>query len=220
VRSGYGLPLFALSFLAVAALLVGTGAIDLRISGSDKAVADSGGISAQPPGSHPDSASPTATGCKERWGQELRVALAAERTLEDWRLHIDAMNHLVHGQISVSQATALWEASEQGALRRIDRFERLDRFLRQSPSGCDTSVPSDDESACAKAARAVQRTIDTAQAAVRTWRVHIVDMDRLREGRITGKVAEEKWRRLWRTGQVQTVRYDRRATDALAHDCA
>jgi len=211
--------LLALSFLCALAIVIGAGAVDFKISGPDGKASGNAGLSANDEG--PSTGSPDRpAACTESWGQELRVALAAERTLEDWRLHIDAMNRLVAGDITVPQAKALWEASEQGALRRIERFQHLAATLPQAPNACDAATSTDDSGACARAARAVSRTIDTARAAVSTWKVHFTDMDKLRDGEITGRQAEQKWKRLWRTGKAQTVRYDHRATGALAHDCS
>jgi hypothetical protein len=129
------------------------------------------------------------------------------------------MNKLVAGEITATQATALWDASEEGAERRIERFQRLDAGLARSLDECAPPSAAAGGNSCAKAARAVARTIHTARNAVRTWKLHIIDMDKLRDGKITGEQAEQKWERLWRTGKAQTVRYDHRAAHALAHEC-
>jgi hypothetical protein len=229
------LPLFAVSFLAAFAFLVAAGVIELKVSGpSDAAprqdpsgagtggVVASGGTSAPTESSEPteSTASSESAGCKELWANELRVALAAERTLQEWRLHIETMDELVAGKITIDDANVFWDESEHGALRRIDRFKRLDADLRSSPTNCDIEDPTGPTGACADAAQAVERTIDVARTAVDTWKHHIRQMAKLRAGEITTEEAIQSWRRLWQTGQVQTVRYDRRATRALAHDCS
>jgi hypothetical protein len=224
------LPLFAVTFLAAFAFLVAAGVIELHVTGpSDAARGQS------PSGSHNTGAAggsgtsaPTQTtsgsaesaGCKELWANELRVALAAERTLQEWRLHIETMDQLVAGKISMDDANLLWDESEHGALRRIDRFKRIDADLKSSPTNCDIEDPTGPTGECADAAQAVERTIDVARAAVDTWKHHIQEMARLRAGEITEEEAIQSWHRLWRTGQVQTVKYDHRATKALAHDCS
>ena len=152
------------------------------------------------------------------WARELRVALAAELTLQEWRLHIDAMDKLVAGKITLAQATALWDASEKSDLIRIDRFRRLDASLRSAPSRCRPAA-TETAGACATAAQAVKTTIAAARTAVRTWKLHIRQMEMLRAGEISVDQAMQMWHRLWRKGKVQTVRYDHRAANALAHHC-
>jgi hypothetical protein len=228
VQGGLGwLPLFALSFLGAFVFFVATGVLPLRIDDPTDAAPPK-----NPAAGAADSRDPSSTGqgstgsdepggCKELWAHELRVALAAEATLQEWRLHIDAMDQLVAGEITLAQATALWDASEHGALHRIARFLRLDAALRETPNTCDFRDTTTGVAAqCAEAARAVERTIAAARTAVRTWKLHIREMDELRAGQITAEQAKERWHQLWKTGQVQTVRYDHRATNALSHGCS
>jgi hypothetical protein len=226
------LPLFAVTFLAAFAFLVAAGVIELHVSGPSDAARGQGPSGSKNGGSvgGASTSAPTATdhstgssesaGCKELWANELRVALAAERTLQEWRLHIETMDELVAGKISIEDANVFWDESEHGALGRIERFKRLDADLRSSPTNCDIEDPTGPTGACADAAQAVERTIDVARTAVDTWKHHIREMARLRAGEITEDEAIQSWHRLWRTGQVQTVRYDHRAAKALAHDCS
>jgi hypothetical protein len=226
--SSFGwLPVLAVSFVAALAVLVAAGVLPLTISaGHDDGARADGPRVGQDTGVDPSTTqagaetAPQSQGCKGLWAQELRVALAAERTLQEWRLHVDAMNDLVAGKITLAQAAALWDHSEQGALRRIERFQRLDAGLRRSPDRCESTDAPPFAGACARAAHAVQRTIAVARNAVRTWRLHIRDMDLLREGHINADEAKQMWHHLWHKGQEQTVRYDKSASDALAHDCS
>jgi hypothetical protein len=158
--------------------------------------------------------------CQERWAQELRVQFAAERTLQQWRLHIDAMNQLVAGKITLAQASAYWSATRRGAIHRIDRFLRLDAQFRHQPDRCQPVPATGPIRECADAADAVERSLDAARVAATTWRRHIHQMEMLRTGQISPAQATRMWLMMWKMGQHETVRYDRRAGDALAYHCA
>jgi hypothetical protein len=215
------LPILAVSFFAAFIILAISGAFPLKITGSDGSDPSPGNNAAA---NTPRGASPTTSadpsGCKDLWAHELRVALAAERTLQEWRLHIETMDQLVAGKITQAQADMLWDATRRGDLHRIRQFHRLDTHLQNSPTTCDAAAAAEADTACAAAAHAVEQTIDAARTAVQTWRVHIRDMRMRRAGEITSAEAMQRWTRLWQTGQVQTVRYDHRASVALGHHCA
>lgn len=215
------LPILAVSFFAAFVILAISGAFPLKITGADGGDRSPGKDAAG--GTAGVASSPTSAesgGCKDLWAHELRVALAAERTLQEWRLHIETMDQLVAGKITQAQADSLWDASRRGDLRRISQFRRLDTRLQATPTSCDAATAAEVDSACEAAAHAVEQTIDAARTAVQTWRVHIRDMRMLRAGEISSAEAMHRWTRLWQTGQVQTVRYDHRAAIALGQHCA
>lgn len=165
--------------------------------------------------------------CQALFGRQVRVALAADGSLDQWRLHIQAMNSLVAGDITLAQATAYWNDTRIGAHRNANAFRRLDSMLRGSSLRC--SVPAEHAApvgansrliGCRAATSAFAASMAAARVAVGTWVHHIHDMNALRAGRITPYQATTMWTESWHTGARQLKRYDRLAARALDRDCS
>lgn len=164
--------------------------------------------------------------CRSRWAAQVHDELAADASLDQWRLHIDAMNQLVAGEITLEQATDYWQRTRLGAHRKVDRFHSQDEQLAQSSARCekpdDRTLTADQRrwlSACRAATHAFAESLAAARVAIATWERHITDMDALRDGDITAQQATAMWLQSWRTGARQLHTYDRRAAVALRHEC-
>ena len=150
----------------------------------------------------------------------LRVPLAAAGpAMDQWAVHIGAMNKLVVGQITLAQASAFWNATRVGAHHRITAFRSAMRALRSQGVDCPGPdlLPADASAglrSCSRLAAADRRTLRAAQTAVDTWAMHVRDMERLRAGTLSPAAATSMWLMMWQRGQDQLQAY--RAAAAAA----
>ncbi|GAA1957465.1 hypothetical protein GCM10009798_16090 [Nocardioides panacihumi] len=137
---------------------------------------------------------------------------AAAPAMDQWEVHIGAMNKLVVGAITLPQATAFWNQTRVGAQHRIDHFHAALRTLRGSGVDCpapgllDKAAPADLRS-CAAHVDAEVRALDAARTAVNTWDMHVRDMERLRTGKLSPTAATQMWLSMWQRGQDQLKAY-------------
>jgi hypothetical protein len=149
---------------------------------------------------------------------------AAAVSLAQFDKHIDAMNLLVAGKISLAVARTFWDQTRVGAAQNTTSFRTADRELASSASTCrppDPAVAYDTPygqllaiSRCAGAIQARGTTLTRARAAVTTWEHHIHDMEMLRMGHITPAQATAAWTRNWKVGAGQLAAYE--TADAAA----
>ena len=154
-------------------------------------------------------AGPTPAGCQQLVTERAQVVLFADTTLDQWRLHIKAMNQLLAGEITAEEATEFWTESERGAKRNISHFRHSIHGL----SNDDCRVQD------CRAARAFHDAIAVARPTARTWLQHMRDMDALMAGKITLEQAAESWTQLRKMGERQLARYDRENRQALRARC-
>ena len=149
---------------------------------------------------------------------------AAAVSLAQFEKHIDAMNLLVAGKISLAVATTFWDQTRVGAAQNEAAFRSADQALASSASRCRTPDPAVAYdlpygqllaiSRCAGAIEARGTALARARAAVSTWEHHTHDMEMLRMGHITPAQATAAWSRNWRIGAAQLAAYS--AADAAA----
>lgn len=135
----------------------------------------------------------------------LQVTLdAAQPALDQWEVHVGAMNKLVVGEITLRQATEFWERTRVGAQRRVREFDESLALLRAE--GVDCPAPTllargaRVLPACAREVQAAVRALQAARVSVSTWDEHIHHMDMLRLGEMTPEQATEMWLSSWRRG--------------------
>jgi hypothetical protein len=166
--------------------------------------------------------------CEERWQAQGRPLHAAQQSMDQWRLHIDAMNQLVAGKITLAQASAFWEQTRVGALGNVKQFRDEDSLYDVAALPCarageaaqtgDAQIDSRLAS-CVDAVRSSDRVLRVARVAVGTWEHHVHDMERLRDGLITPAQATEMWLASWRVGNRELARYDKAQAQALQSHC-
>ncbi|GAA4727005.1 hypothetical protein GCM10025782_26870 [Pedococcus ginsenosidimutans] len=149
---------------------------------------------------------------------------AAAVSLAQFDKHIDAMNLLVAGKISLAVARTFWDQTRVGAAQNAAAFRSADRELASSASSCqppDPAVAYETPygqllaiSRCAGAIRSRGTALARARAAVSTWEHHIHDMEMLRMGHITPAQATAAWTRNWKVGAGQLAAYE--TADAAA----
>lgn len=217
-----GLALLAMVWLVVADPFNGSsdgGSGEARLSGAGPSPTAS-----TPSVQHPAVAD-RMQGCAdaaEAVGRTLRQATAS---LDQWEVHVGAMNQLVVGAISPQQATAFWNQTRVGAQRKIDSFEHAVRRLQRHgmdcpppsmlPSGVSPRVRS-----CARQVAADVRVLGRAQTAIHTWRRHVGAMEMLRNGSMSVATAGRMWLAMWQRGQHEIDAYRVAARAAhRAHAC-
>jgi hypothetical protein len=167
--------------------------------------------------------------CHARWQQQRQPLRAAQSSLKQWRVHVQAMNELVAGDISFSQATAFWNQTRKGAMHRIMRFEQaVGRYEDAAPEcATDTLQTADGTSNsktaaqdCVLAAVAGDRVLAAAKTAIATWEHHVHDMEMLRNGHMTAAQATQMWQMSWQAGRDELVEYGHASMHALYLRCA
>jgi len=143
---------------------------------------------------------------------------AAGPALDQWQVHVGAMNKLVVGAITLPQATAFWAQTRMGAKARIRAFHRADRVPRRLDVTCPMNRPPGGRSpalrSCVRQVRADSHAVAAARTAVHTWEMHVGDMERLRSGKLSPAAATRMWLSMWQDGVQELHAYrvaDRRA---------
>jgi hypothetical protein len=210
----------------------------LRGPDSDSAGQQSGGASGhvdantssgERPGSHvpqPNSLAQTAMGdCRSRWQQQRLPLRAAQASIQQWRVHVRAMNQLVAGEISPAQATTFWNQTRKGAMHRIMQFEQASARYSHSAPTCDASamqatvgLPTSSRD-CVRAALAGDQVLSAAEKAIGTWQHHVHHMEMLRTGQLSAAQASRMWQMSWQAGRRELVEYGHATNQALYLRC-
>ena len=171
-----------------------------------------------------------AEGCRLANLRQQAPLSAAAVSLAQFDKHIDAMNLLVAGKISLAVATTFWDQTRVGATQNAAAFRSADTELAASSSQCrppDPGVAYDATygqllavSGCANAIRARSTALARARVAVTTWEHHIHDMEMLRTGHITPAQATAAWRKNWKLGADQLAAYDTATAAAKKLPCS
>lgn len=208
--------------LVGAAWLLNNGLDSLNDPRSDAASTDSGQPSptdsAQPPRPSNDPVVIAAVkDCRTAWTLQKTARKKAGNSLERWRTHIDAMNQLTAGKITLNQAKRFWSRSREGAMRTTAAFRAAD--LKYSTERARCAVPKAASKAgsakdlralraCADAVAAEDAVLGRARIAGTTWEHHLTDMEALRAGKLSPTRAANMWLANWRAGAAQMKDYD------------
>ncbi|HYJ27306.1 MAG TPA: hypothetical protein VEW73_06310 [Nocardioides sp.] len=149
---------------------------------------------------------------------------AAGPALRQWDVHVDAMNQLVVGEITLQQATTFWNQTRVGAQRNVDRFQKAWTALERT--GVDCPAPGllgpapAAVSSCSRLVAAELGVARTARTSIDTWDTHVQHMDMLRMGVLSPEKATEMWLSMWRRGMRDLDAYRAAARDpALDVEC-
>jgi hypothetical protein len=152
--------------------------------------------------------------CRSATTAQARDLNAAQASLEQWRTHIHAMNQLVAGAITLTQAKAFWSASRTGAAQRVAHFDAMDKNTQGAATKCSSPPGMTDHmahmqqlAACQEAADARATVLGASRTAISTWRHHIRDMELLRAGKISPFEGLMRWNKNWKKGDAELRRY-------------
>lgn len=151
--------------------------------------------------------------------ESLAVPLRAARpALDQWEVHVGAMNKLVVGAITLQQATTFWSQTRAGAQERIADFRTAERTPRREDATCPVAAfrPRAPAalSACLRQVQAGRRALEAARTAISTWQMHVRAMEALRSGRLSPTAATRMWLSMWRRGVAELRTF--RAADRAA----
>jgi hypothetical protein len=155
---------------------------------------------------------------------------AADVSLAQFDKHIDAMNLLVAGKISLAVATTFWDETRVGATQNVAAFRHADKEFLASGARCPALDPTVANAApygqvvtiksCASAIAQRAAALARARSAVATWEHHVHDMEMLRMGHLTPSQATAAWRKNWKTGENQILAYDKAVAKATKIHCS
>ena len=149
---------------------------------------------------------------------------AARPALRQWDVHVDAMNKLVVGEITLQQATTFWNQTRVGAQRNVDRFQKAWSALERTGVDCPAPAllgpaPAAVRS-CSRLVEAELGVARTARTSIDTWDTHVQHMDMLRMGVLSPEKATEMWLSMWRRGMRDLDAYRAAARNpALDVEC-
>ena len=144
---------------------------------------------------------------------------AAAVTLDDWQVHVGAMNKFVVGAVTVDQLNAFWDRTGMDAITRLRDFDDAAGALR---TGCPRPAQVDRDAglrACVEAASSRRDALRSAHTAAETWAAELRDMQQLRAGAQSASQARDAWLRTWQTAVRQLEDY-RRTVREVSEDAA
>lgn len=151
------------------------------------------------------------------------VLADAQPALDQWAIHVGAMNKLVLGEITLQQATAFWDRTRVAARRHVEDFRGAATALRRTGVDCPApallapgarALPG-----CVRRVAAEVHALGTARTSIDTWDHHIRDMERLRSGELTPEEATAMWLSMWQEGMRDLDAHDAAAA-AVEHQGA
>lgn len=147
--------------------------------------------------------------CRAQYDAQAPVLRTAARSIEQWEVHVRAMNQLVAGEITLDQASDFWNRTRMGAQRRVTDFRDAERAYTAGDHNCPSPQAADATSlrTCGRSVLLRDEVLTVARRAIDTWAMHVRDMERLRDGQLSPAKAAEMWRMSWHMGQHQIDAY-------------
>ncbi|KRE95938.1 hypothetical protein ASG76_02410 [Nocardioides sp. Soil774] len=204
---------------AQAGLAQGTDLLDQGQGPSPGATGDPGASSPAPVATRP--APSRLARCASAEHTLAQALDAAGPALEQWKVHVDAMNQLVVGEITLQQATDFWNRTRVGAQHKVAGFRDTVQQVRRDGVDCpdpDLLAPGSRRlPGCARQVQAEIAVLRAARTSIDTWDRHITDMDMLRMGDLSPDEATRMWLSMWHQGvrDLEAYRTAQRHAEAL-----
>jgi hypothetical protein len=151
-------------------------------------------------------------GCRTNWDAQATPLEAAGASLQQWQVHIDAMNQLVAGKITLDQANVFWEQTRVQAAEKVERFLSADGAYTDGHYRCRTPGRAENAdqatlSACQHSIAQRDNALQAARVAIGTWHHHVMDMNMLRAGKMSPSRAVQLWLKSWKQGVDELKEY-------------
>jgi hypothetical protein len=160
--------------------------------------------------------------CRQADEDLTGILQAAAPAMDQWEVHIGAMNKLVVGAITLQQATDFWNQTRVGAQRNLEHFRAEEGDVPFAGVDCPSPAALEEAStklrACAERVARDRLALEAARTALGTWATHVRHMEMLRMGRMSAAQATRMWLASWRQGadELSAYRAAARETDASA----
>jgi hypothetical protein len=164
--------------------------------------------------------------CRSGWQLQAKARAAAKTVLDEWDAHLDIMNALQDGKITLAKAKKDWGPTTAKAPQHIAAFHTADRAFTTAEQRCEPPDPtstSDQASAlnaCAANMKVVDGILGKARTAIEPWETHLKDQSHFTAGGITAIRAEALWRSLWQQGLKRNPPYFSAAAAGSKATCA
>lgn len=175
-------------------------------------------------GSIPPKLAVAVRSCQAQWRLQSVAFADAARSLEQWRRHVEIMNDLQAGRISLATAKAQWPYTTYKAGPIETAFRSADAALAASPDTCAvdesaTGRTADSIRRCDASMRKVGNVLFKARVAITPWEQHLKDQTHFAMGMMTPAAAEAAWRVTWKKGQETLPPYEAAAAEARGATC-
>jgi Mrp family chromosome partitioning ATPase len=165
--------------------------------------------------------------CRSHWNAQDEPLETAASSMEQWQVHIDAMNQLVAGKITLRQASAFWEKTRVRAGQKVERFFDADSAYTAGEYSCRAPATARHGdpglvtlSGCRRGITQREEAIQAARVAIETWHHHVVDMNMLRAGKMSSTRAVRLWNKYWRQGAAEVHDYRVQLRQAGHQSCS
>ena len=149
-----------------------------------------------------------------------RAVRSASIGVSHWKSHVQARTDMLEGRISMSRMNEVWARTQAAGPRDQERFKKALRAHGQ-PSKCSRRIPgmspADRKMAghCVQRSRAATRALSSAEAAMKDWRLHLSNMAKFANNKMSASMAQGRWVKAWRNAPKNISAY-RTARAALA----
>ena len=148
-----------------------------------------------------------------------RAVRAADIGVSHWKSHVQARSDMLEGRISMKEMDSVWARTQAAGPLDQKRFRQALRASGQ-PSKCDLRIsdmsPADRQLAahCVQRSRSATRALSSAEAAMKDWRVHLANMAKFANNKMSASMAQGRWVKAWRNAPKKISAF-RTARDAL-----
>lgn len=155
---------------------------------------------------------PALRSCATALAGAQQVVKAARPGVSDWSAHVQARTDMFAGRISVEEMDATWKRTRLAGPGDQQRFHAALRSYH-APTGCDHlgGVPQADRAVadrCVTRARAADRAVAAATAAMGDWKSHLDNMASYAHGGMSSAQAQSMWVSAWRSAPRNISAYE------------
>ena len=190
-------------------------------TGSGRAESPSSTPTPDQPGDKKTALSKSLRACAVSIREEQRAVDAAGRGVRNWNDHVQARTDMLDGRISMEKMDAIWARTQAAGPGDQKRFKQA--MQDAQPSRCaqlKDAADSKTAARCVKRHQAATRALQSAEAAMKDWDVHLANMKKFSKNKMSASMAQGKWVKAWRNAPKNISAYqEARATLAKAPTC-
>ena len=141
---------------------------------------------------------------------------AGRAGIDGWQTHLQARTDMLAGTITEAEMENVWDRTRLAGPDHVRRFDAAveaydgvtacERFDGANVGSAAQQWAAED---CTERARAADRAVTAAQAALREWTAHLRHMEEFRDGGMTVGHAQHLWIAAWRKAPANIDAFDR-----------